>query len=206
MKKLKRLRYNSKPKVGEFLVWKNSKGKVFKKNPRDRKMIGEIRRKEGKKQVIVGYINQKDKKSGKPKAKKVRAIAEDFVMMKKVVKQPNIRETVSSLTFRIHSDRFITSQIPRQIRRKLQQALDQNGEIIFSLAVFHPRVGEHDTTPRYLESIPDYLDYIIFRDIKNMLDSLSIRLSPKKEGSSKQNKRHYKRYAEITLKLSGVDF
>lgn len=192
--------------MGEFLVWKNSKGKVFKKNPRDRKMVGEIRRMEGKRQVIVGYINQKDKKSGKPSPKKVRAIGEDYVKMKKVVKQPNIRETVSSLKFRLSSSRFITSQIPARIKRKLQQAIDENGQVIFWFSVFHPRVGEHDTTSRYIEEVPDYINYVVFRDIKNMLDSLSIRLSPKKEGSRKQNQRHYKRYAEITMRLSGVDF
>lgn len=199
--------FKKRPNAGEFVRWRNRKGRLTK--PKSGVyLIGEIvSKKTGK---VVGYINSQNKETKKPNYQRFTTTQRAILTSPKPQTKGTEKQIAKSKTFKLKSTKPIIDQIPNWVTAKVNQEQKLNDEILVS---FHVKGSNFqvETDSTYIDKklTHDTSRKMFGIDIYTALTRANVRMSPKLKGNDKQAQRQkvkkHARQVDVQLIIRGFD-
>lgn len=204
---LPKKQFKRRPKVGEFVVYRNRKGQITK--PRGGVyLIAEIRNKKTGK--VTGYLNTKSLETGKPNPQRFTAAQRALLGSPRSFPETEKRlKTTGKRKWKITSKRPVLEQIPKWVRTEINKAVKMNDEIRFAIKTKGKAITgqefEITSDATYVDTnlTPKQSTVLVGIAIVENLNRAFIRMSPKKKGDKEQNKRRKAQTAENELIIMG---
>lgn len=167
-------------------------------------LIGEIRSRKTKK--IKGYLNSKNKETGKPNPQRFTSIQRSILTTPKILATP-LDKFKNSVKWVMYSRKPMIEQIPQKVVTAVNREIQMNGETLIAIDIESKagRIFQMRTDSRYFNRKVTKAEIaaMITIDILQMLNSEMVRMSPKQKSNEKQERRKHIKKIYCTLIFIG---